>query len=264
MQSSTPQISTMNLEQANDYIGTTVFHCPLNIDAMDTFVDTQQQCSFSLKCALCHHVLNFLSTIDYHTLDGKTFIFSNVWSLECRHLVDSDCAYQLLEHHTMRSLFLRPKATPTYAFPIMKVWHCPKRSCVGIYSSVYSHWSHGWMLAPDSKGHIKAMVPYATMHQFLGPLALHFAPVHGTLEDLKCLGLKLHSLCQGIRGRWWPTAAPVAVEYMTHQYIVILSTRDSTDLDETLQVHHPFSSHCSLHLLHHHLSLWLSWEWIFD
>ncbi|KAK0237946.1 hypothetical protein EDD85DRAFT_952115 [Armillaria nabsnona] len=63
------------------------------------------------------------------------------------------------------------------------------------------------------------MVPYAAMHQFLGLLALHFAPVHGTLGDLEHLGLKLHSLCQGIRGRWWPTAAPVAVEYATRQSI---------------------------------------------
>ncbi|PBK70544.1 hypothetical protein ARMSODRAFT_1018075 [Armillaria solidipes] len=178
---------------------------------MDTF------CSFGLKCALCHHVLDFLSTVDHRTLDGKTFVFGNVWSLECGHLVDSDCAYQLLEHRTMQSLLPRPRAIPAHAFPVAKVWHCPERSCIGIYRSVYSHRSHGWTLAPDSGGHIKAMVPYAAVHQFLGPLALHFAPIRGTLGDLERFGLKLSSLRQGIRGRWWPTAAPVAVEYMTNQ-----------------------------------------------
>ncbi len=231
---------------------------------MDTFVDTPLQRSFGRKCALCHHVLDFLSTVDHCTLDGETFVFGNVWKLECGHLVDSDCAYQLLEHRAMRSLLPRPKAIPAHAFPVAKVWHCPERSCVGIYRSVYSHRSHGWTLALDSEGHIKAMVPHAAIYQFLGQFALHFAPICETLGDLECLGLKLQSLRQGIRGRLWPTAAPVAVEYVTHQYVAISSTRGFTDLEGTSQVPHPFSSHRGLHLLHRRLPLWLSQEWLFD
>ncbi|KAK0184976.1 hypothetical protein F5146DRAFT_1006037 [Armillaria mellea] len=129
---------------------------------MDTLVDPLPQCSSGLKCTLCHHILDFVSTIDHRTLDGKTFVFGNVWSLECGHLVDSDY----------------------------------------------------------SEGNVKAMVPYAAMYQFLRPLALQFlVPVHGTLGDLECLGLKLQSLHQGIRGRLWPTSAPITVEYTTNQSI---------------------------------------------
>ncbi|KAK0189567.1 hypothetical protein F5146DRAFT_1138962 [Armillaria mellea] len=75
-------------------------------------------------------------------------------------------------------------------------------------------------MAPDSEGNVKAMVPYTAMYQFLRPLALQFsAPVRGTLGDLECLGLKSQSLHQGIRGRLWPTSAPITVEYATNQSI---------------------------------------------
>ncbi|KAK0187343.1 hypothetical protein F5146DRAFT_1004261 [Armillaria mellea] len=58
------------------------------------------------------------------------------------------------------------------------------------------------------------------MYQFLRPLVLQFSvPVCGTLGDLEHLGLKLQSLHQGIRGRLWPTSAPIAVEYMMNQSI---------------------------------------------
>ncbi len=69
-------------------------------------------------------------------------------------------------------------------------------------------------------------------------------------------------LRQGIRGRLWPTVAPVAVEYATHQYVAISSTRGFTDLEGTSQVPHSFSSHRGLHLLHRRLPLWLSQEWL--
>ncbi|KAK0183896.1 hypothetical protein F5146DRAFT_1007047 [Armillaria mellea] len=58
------------------------------------------------------------------------------------------------------------------------------------------------------------------MYQFLRPLVLQFSvPVRGTLGDLERLGLKLQSLHQGIRGRSWPTSAPITVEYMMNQSI---------------------------------------------
>ncbi|KAK0231689.1 hypothetical protein EDD85DRAFT_793356 [Armillaria nabsnona] len=184
---------------------------------MDPFVDivTQFQRSFDLKCALCHRDLDLLSTVDYRTPDGKTIVFGDAWSLECGHVVDSDCAYQLLEHRTMRSL-LPPTGIRTHAFPVAKVWRCPERSCVAVYRSVYSHRSQGWTLAPDFQGHIRAMVPYA-VHRFLGPLAPHIVPVRGNLGDLEDLGVPFDSLFQGIRRRWYPLAAPVSVEYATPQ-----------------------------------------------
>lgn len=187
---------------------------------MESVLNAQLQRSLGLQCSLCHRDLDFLCTVDRCTPDQKTITFGDSWSLQCRHFVDSHCAYQLMEQFTAPYFGPRPTGSPARSFPVAKVWRCPERSCTAIYRSVYSRRSRGWTLAPDSDGHVQAMVPYAA-NPLSRSLAPSFAPLCGTLEDLEKLAIKLNSLHKGIRVRWILTASPVRVEYATLTWAAI-------------------------------------------
>ncbi|KAK0500979.1 hypothetical protein EDD18DRAFT_1348413 [Armillaria luteobubalina] len=141
-------------------------------------------------------------------------MFGQVWVLECRHILHTDCAYQLLEHRTTRSFLPRPPGSPSHVKPVAKVWTCPVATCLAVYRSVHSRRTHGWTIPQDSEGCIRALQPYT--HGISGKDASSYESPRSTLEDLESLSIKLCDLHQGMRG---PRSrlAPISVEYATER-----------------------------------------------
>ncbi|KAK0430923.1 hypothetical protein EV421DRAFT_1912398 [Armillaria borealis] len=84
-----------------------------------------------------------------------------------------------------------------------------------MYRSILSHHGHGWTMAPDTQGAIKALVPYS-LHSLLGAYAARDCICSGTLEQLEELQLHLGSLHRGIQNRQSIRSTPISVEFATH------------------------------------------------
>ncbi len=175
--------------------------------------------SLTTHCKLCQGSLDFTSSVVQQSHSGDVITFSQVWSLQCRHLLHTECTYQLLEYRRMRSFTAKPPGSSPQSFPVTKVWSCPVTTCTAMYCSILSHRGHGWTIAPDMQGAIKALVPYS-LHSLLGAYATRDCVGWGTLEELEEMQLHLGSLHRvRIRPQQSILSTAISIEFATHWYV---------------------------------------------
>ncbi|PBK64388.1 hypothetical protein ARMSODRAFT_979212 [Armillaria solidipes] len=160
------------------------------------------------------YTLDFSSTTDRLAQNGSVVTFGDVWMLQCGHMVDTVCAYTLLEPRRRVSLLRRPVGLPPPAYPIAKTWECPSPGCMALYRSVKSRGR--WMMVPDNAGVVQALRPFAKSWNPSDPKLWTDVP-RGTLSDLDAMGMSIRALLSDTDIYRGPRLGilPWSMEYMT-------------------------------------------------
>ncbi|KAK0502210.1 hypothetical protein EDD18DRAFT_1100688 [Armillaria luteobubalina] len=154
------------------------------------------------------------STTDLFASDDTKITFGDVWVLRCGHMVDTLCAFGLIELRRRVSLNARPAGLPPPASPIAKSWQCPAPNCPTLYRSVRS--CGIWTVLPDETGIVQDLKPFAREYSSSDPGLWPDVP-RGTLSDLDAMGMSLRDLLAANDAYLRPESAarPLAVEYTT-------------------------------------------------